>query len=99
MKSLSLSVTLALLLIQDVLAFPTILNEMMANNPQIKARAGAPTGGAPDALAPILGFNTEKQYVSNTGEHAFVAPGSTDQRGPCPGKNIPKLSYMLEVYV
>lgn len=28
-------------------------------------------------------FDAELQYVSNTGDHAFVAPGSGDQRGPC----------------
>lgn len=32
-------------------------------------------------------FDAEAQYISNTGDHAFVAPGSTDQRGPCPGLN------------
>ena len=28
-------------------------------------------------------FNAAEQYVSNQGEHKFVAPGPTDQRGPC----------------
>lgn len=28
-------------------------------------------------------FNAAQQYVSNTGAHAFVAPGPNDQRGPC----------------
>jgi hypothetical protein len=32
-------------------------------------------------------FNAALQYVSNTGSHAFVAPGPNDQRGPCPGLN------------
>ncbi|KAI1343584.1 hypothetical protein F5Y15DRAFT_412368 [Xylariaceae sp. FL0016] len=32
-------------------------------------------------------FDAETQYVSNTGEHAFVAPSGNDQRGPCPGLN------------
>ncbi|KAF8865690.1 Cloroperoxidase [Acephala macrosclerotiorum] len=35
-----------------------------------------------------VGFDASKQYVSNQGEYAFVAPDlSTDQRGPCPGLN------------
>jgi hypothetical protein len=33
------------------------------------------------------GFSASEQYVSNKGEHAFVAPGSSDLRGPCPGLN------------
>lgn len=28
-------------------------------------------------------FDASQQYVSNTGDHAFVAPGPNDQRGPC----------------
>jgi Peroxidase, family 2 len=34
------------------------------------------------------GFNATAQYVSTSGQYAFVAPDlSTDQRGPCPGLN------------
>ena len=32
-------------------------------------------------------FDAASQLVSVTGEHEFVAPGSGDQRGPCPGLN------------
>ncbi|KAI9651258.1 hypothetical protein NHQ30_001296 [Ciborinia camelliae] len=32
-------------------------------------------------------FSADEQRVSNTGEHAFVAPGPNDKRGPCPGLN------------
>lgn len=42
---------------------------------------------SPDPLAGILGFDATKQYVSNTGAHAFVAPRASDKRGPCPGLN------------
>ena len=91
MKSFSLCKTtsVVLLLSQDVSAFPTALNEMVAEatRSQLDARAGAPTGGAPDAEAALLGFNPSTQYVSNTGKYAFVAPGAGDQRGPCPGLN------------
>ncbi|KAF7904775.1 hypothetical protein EAF00_002109 [Botryotinia globosa] len=34
-----------------------------------------------------VGFSASDQYVSNTGNHAFVAPGPNDLRGPCPGLN------------
>ena len=32
-------------------------------------------------------FNAAAQHVSTTGTHAFVAPGPSDLRGPCPGLN------------
>ena len=32
-------------------------------------------------------FDPSTQHVSTTGEYAWVAPGSGDQRGPCPGLN------------
>ena len=35
---------------------------------------------APGVVPP---FNAADQYVSNQGQHKFVAPGPTDQRGPC----------------
>ncbi|KAJ3875198.1 hypothetical protein F5051DRAFT_70095 [Lentinula edodes] len=34
-----------------------------------------------------IGFDPALQYVSTTGQHAFVPPGSGDFRGPCPGLN------------
>lgn len=39
----------------------------------------------PPVLPP--GFDPKFQYVSNKGKYKFVAPGPTDQRGPCPGLN------------
>ena len=35
---------------------------------------------APGTVPP---FNAAEQYVSNQGQHKFVAPGPRDQRGPC----------------
>ena len=35
---------------------------------------------------PFTTFN-ENQLIDVTGEHAFVAPGPNDLRGPCPGLN------------
>ena len=32
-------------------------------------------------------FDPSTQHVSTTGEYSWVAPGSGDQRGPCPGLN------------
>ena len=39
------------------------------------------------SLEKRVGFNAAAQYVSTTGTHAFVAPGPSDLRGPCPGLN------------
>lgn len=38
-------------------------------------------------LGASAGFNAAAQKVSTTGANAFVAPGSGDIRGPCPGLN------------
>ncbi|KAJ4465071.1 Chloroperoxidase [Lentinula aciculospora] len=35
-----------------------------------------------------IGFDPVLQYVSITGEHAFLPPGPGDKRGPCPGLNV-----------
>ncbi|KAF2149018.1 Cloroperoxidase [Myriangium duriaei CBS 260.36] len=32
-------------------------------------------------------FDAASQYISTSGQYKFVAPGSGDQRGPCPGLN------------
>ncbi|KAF4622686.1 hypothetical protein G7Y89_g14341 [Cudoniella acicularis] len=42
-------------------------------------RAGTPLGP---------GFSASEQYVSNTGDYAFVLPGPNDLRGPSPGLNV-----------
>ena len=34
-----------------------------------------------------LGFDAAAQHIDVSGAHAFVPPGSGDQRGPCPGLN------------
>lgn len=46
--------------------------------------AAAPQGaGALPATPPP--FDAKSQYISTTGQYAFVAPGPNDQRGECPG--------------
>ena len=53
-------------------------------DPEAEAEPGCPFAKekrqAPGVTPP---FDASQQYVSNTGDHAFVAPGPTDQRGPC----------------
>lgn len=75
MKSVSF-ISLAIIGVAN--AYPSILQHM--------SEASAPKGKrqAPGIIPP---FDAAAQYVSTTGNHAFVAPGPTDQRGPCPGLN------------
>lgn len=35
----------------------------------------------------MVNFDPTLQYVSTTGQHAFVPPVTGDFRGPCPGLN------------
>ncbi|KAK4574868.1 hypothetical protein LTR86_001710 [Recurvomyces mirabilis] len=56
-------------------AYPSILQHLEANE---KPKAG---------LQKRVAFDAAAQYISTTGDHAFVAPSATDQRGPCPGLN------------
>lgn len=80
-------------LVASVAAFPSAVFNREVSEEQArsidgiaaKIEAQAKTRRAGTPLAP--GFNAAEQYVSNTGEYAFVAPSSTDLRGPCPGLN------------
>lgn len=56
---------------------------------ELAKRAVAEGSGVAKRQAPgvVPPFNAAEQYVSNQGQYAFVAPGPTDQRGPCPGLN------------
>ena len=61
-------------------AFPAYLNEILPN--VIEGRT------TESSLAKrVVTFDAATQYVSTSGAYAFVAPGPTDQRGPCPGLN------------
>lgn len=67
-------------------AFPTI-PEFQAQAKRAAANPSISGTDVPDAAQVANYFNAKEQYVSNTGKYAFVAPGKTDQRGPCPGLN------------
>lgn len=62
-------------------AFPAAITEAVAENPEKFQQLAKRLNG----IAP--GFDASKQAISITGEHKWVAPGPTDQRGPCPGLN------------
>jgi len=78
MKTTSLA-TLAMAGIAN--AYPSVMQHL----------AEQAAASAPHAKRQLPGvnppFDAAAQYVSNTGEHKFVPPGPTDQRGPCPGLN------------
>lgn len=79
------ALAIALFTFNDVYAFPNILDAAMTN--AAKRQAGSDLPAPPgDPGAALLGFEATKQYVSNTGDHAFNPPGPGDKRGPCPGK-------------
>ena len=69
-------------------SFPHMAMPASERRALLGARADGPASGVPiPDPAQVAGtFDAELQYVSNTGDHAFVPPGAGDQRGPCPGK-------------
>ncbi|KAJ4369421.1 hypothetical protein N0V86_009253 [Didymella sp. IMI 355093] len=80
-------------------AFPAMMYEAAAADPQLEARAKelakmleARQAGADAATAlfePVNTFDAEKQFIDvrpGSG-HEYVPPGSGDLRGPCPGLN------------
>lgn len=72
----------------EVVAFPSELLKMASPEQRraINAAVASSTQTSPNpGVKPS--FSASAQYVSNKGQYAFVAPTSTDQRGPCPGLN------------
>ena len=72
-------------------AFPRMATFASDKRALLSTRADGPASGVPiPDPAQVAGtFDAELQYVSNTGDHAYVAPGAGDQRGPCPGECSP----------
>ena len=73
----------------EVSAFPSHLSEAFLQKRNVdRAQVDSPCPRmvelakrqAPGVVPP---FNAAEQYVSNQGQHSFIAPGPTDQRGPC----------------
>lgn len=61
-------------------AYPNILQHLE----EAGSKAGHAKRQTPLSTPP---FDAKAQYIDTTGQHAFKAPGATDQRGPCPGLN------------
>ena len=75
-------------------AFPSRMFDVAISEEEKRAIAGVAAAieagaktmkrtGTP--IAP--GFDASQQYVSTSGQYAYVAPTATDLRGPCPGLN------------
>ncbi|KAI1262475.1 hypothetical protein F5Y18DRAFT_151579 [Xylariaceae sp. FL1019] len=93
MPSLTSSLLSLTLAVSPAVAFPAHLSEaflQLRDSSEARSTINAPPEcpfakrQAPGVTPP---FDAELQYVSNTGDHAFVAPGANDKRGPCPGLN------------
>jgi hypothetical protein len=70
-------------------AFPAMMYEAAAADPQIEARAKELAKMLEALFEPVNTFNEKAQYidVSQGSGHEYVPPGSGDLRGPCPGLN------------
>lgn len=84
MRQAFISTGLLAFLIRDTVAFPSMIDELVEKEKE--KRQNGQGGGFPDLVSY---FDPKLQYVSNTGDHAFVPPNfaAGDIRGPCPGLN------------
>jgi hypothetical protein len=76
----------------EVVTFPSRMFDMSMSEEEKRALAGISdsieaSAKENRAIKRAPGFSASQQYVSNTGDHAFEAPGPNDLRGPCPGLN------------
>lgn len=83
MKLLTTAALLGATLVNSVAAYPHIANVVAQE--MTKTHEEAPTLAKRQVTSPT--FNAKEQYVSTKGKYKWVAPGPTDQRGPCPGLN------------
>ena len=77
--------------VTEVVAFPSRMFDMSMSEEEKRAiaeiAATIETGAKERRQLIPPTFDASAQYVSTTGTHAYVAPKSTDLRGPCPGLN------------
>ncbi|KAF7938508.1 uncharacterized protein EAE98_000846 [Botrytis deweyae] len=80
-------VALLALTASEVAAYPRLAAEHAER--LAKSQLGKRSTATRDQLQKRVSFDAASQYVSTTGEHAFVPPnfGAGDVRGPCPGLN------------
>lgn len=77
---MKLSIIFTAGLVSHAFAYPAIMEEALEKGKQAGKLAKRVLGVNP-------GFNAAQQLIDVHGSHAWVAPGSRDLRGPCPGLN------------
>jgi hypothetical protein len=77
---MKLSIFVAAGLVSHALAYPAIMEEALEKGRKAGKLAKRVLGVDP-------GFDVAQQLIDVHGSHAWVAPGSGDLRGPCPGLN------------
>lgn len=88
----SLSLAALALYTTNVVAFPSRMFDMSMSESEKRTIADISASIESRAeesrtIKRSPGFSASQQYVSNTGTHAYKAPGPSDLRGPCPGLN------------
>ena len=68
-------------------AYPFMAEPGAADHYLRQARSLQSSGASDVEIKRALGFDAGLQRVDVSGQHAFVAPGPGDKRGPCPGLN------------
>lgn len=90
MKINTLQITLASLVATSE-AFPhmalKMAKELASKNGKRQSLPSIPLDSSDYTGTYTTVFDADDQYVSNTGDYLYVAPGSGDNRGPCPGLN------------
>ena len=90
MKS-SLCLAALALTLTDVIAFPSHMFDVSFDEDEKRniARIAATIESEAKERRQLIPptFDASAQYVSTTGQYAYVAPTSSDLRGPCPGLN------------
>ena len=77
--------------VTEVIAFPSRMFDMSMSEEEKRTiaeiAATIETGAKERRQLITPTFDASKQHVSTTGTYAYVAPKSSDLRGPCPGLN------------
>ena len=88
MMMFRLSLLLFALSVIQVTAFPRLdVNGINGLTKLAKKSAECPHLATHKELKRQTTFDPTSQHVSTTGKYSWVAPASSDQRGPCPGLN------------
>lgn len=95
MKATAITSILTLAFAGLASAYPSILEHLEAQEASKKASRWSLPFSKRQAPGVIPPFDAASQYVSTSGDYAFVAPGSGDQRGPCPGLNAMANQWVL----